>query len=540
MNKRRSKKLPKLKVPSHTSSQLSDESQESQEQTTPVQSLPLNRAYIEIPDLPLDEPSPPPVEYSFTFPTNQTFEPQGTSTPKPEDYVSFGSFQHWTPPRPDFTSFTLDSAGSYSEIFDPLLPFTEVDEYGWVTAESDCTPVTHPVQVVVPPSPETPCDIFRRTPEVEKRLPYEDPKERERADDRQIKLMLWGLQMRHQDMPLDERYESIINTSPNDIRDVHIREKFRKEYAEKKRMVQDEIDRQRFEEALQRLPENERQRLECLKRLLLQLKSKKKLALKKLQWAEQHYIIEATSVKRHIEQLESAKKRENKVRQDFKEMRREYSNRELVTEYKKILKVKRNYRETLLRERHRILEKKDKFLCELNAAKAGLENNKAYLDSMKEKSEWWLQELRDRMKHKTESLKLTKQLLDKEQAKTIKLKEEIQKTEEVATDVRLQVDEILHSVKTLAEVVLDLKRKYNEKLPAEDAAASDQPMSASKKKLVSEIHFFHKAIEEEKGLIDDALRLLYEEIMKYNWIIHYGLKRGLGLRLPPPETSYNA
>lgn len=62
-----------------------------------------------------------------------------------------------------------------------------------------------------------------------------------------------------------------------------------------------------------------------------------------------------------------------------------------------------------------------------------------YLCAIKNKSEWWVQELRNRMKHKIESLKTVGQSLVKEQKMTEALKQEAEETEKLTHGVQVEV-----------------------------------------------------------------------------------------------------
>lgn len=63
----------------------------------------------------------------------------------------------------------------------------------------------------------------------------------------------------------------------------------------------------------------------------------------------------------------------------------------------------------------------------------------AYLNAIKEKSEWWVQELQNRVKNKGESLKAVTQLLEREQKRIEALKQETEETEKLTQEVQIEV-----------------------------------------------------------------------------------------------------
>lgn len=63
-----------------------------------------------------------------------------------------------------------------------------------------------------------------------------------------------------------------------------------------------------------------------------------------------------------------------------------------------------------------------------------------YLHAIKEKSEWWVQELQNRVKHKVDSLKKINESLAKEQRKTETLKKETEETAKLTQEVQVEVN----------------------------------------------------------------------------------------------------
>lgn len=286
----------------------------------------LSQAYGETSELPPDEHRP--AEYSFTYSPSQIFKPKAVSTPKPEGWESYCSFQHWSPNIMSYSgrgavSHTLDSTGRVqSELLEPLIPFSEtahIGEYGWTSsADTDYSAVQSPEQV--PPYSGKYHNIFQRTLDMDKAFYVSaDPIQQEYDDDNEMALLTWGLAMRKPQQPLDPYYEQCIWASPNLIKNPRILENLRREYAEKKRQVQVDLERQRFEEALQNLPEDEYREIKDLedrmiakdtkklRQILMKLNIKKNQALKDVRVAERLYLKEAQNVKRAIALLENAK-----------------------------------------------------------------------------------------------------------------------------------------------------------------------------------------------------------------------------------------